>query len=116
LGDGTNTDSYVPIQVSGLNNVVAIAAGVYHTLAVTANGNIYSWGLNDHGQLGLGTSGGYQTTPQPVSSLSGVIFVSAGNHSLAVKSDGGIWSWGPNGYGQLGICTWLDTNTPVEVG
>src|SRR5581483_3323903 len=60
LGQGTTTDSYAPVQVKGpngvgfLTNIIAIAAGNFHSLALAADGTIYSWGRNSHGQLGTG--------------------------------------------------------------
>ena len=92
LGNGTTTESLVPIQVGGLSNVVAITAGQSHTMAVTATGQAIH-GDNVNGQLGLGARRLPATTPQLVNSLSGMVFVSAGDHSLAVESDGTIWTW-----------------------
>jgi alpha-tubulin suppressor-like RCC1 family protein len=59
LGNGTNTNSNVPIKVQGLltgKRIVAIAAGAFHSLALDSNMNVYSWGLNTDGQLGDGTN------------------------------------------------------------
>src|SRR4051812_10677152 len=55
LGDGTYTSSAVPIPVSGLSNVVAVSAGLIHSLSLRADGTVWAWGGNDHGQLGNGT-------------------------------------------------------------
>ena len=52
LGDGTAIDKLTPVQVSGLNNVIAIAAGSFHTLALKSDGTVRAWGLNTYGQLG----------------------------------------------------------------
>jgi alpha-tubulin suppressor-like RCC1 family protein len=63
LGDGSTTDSAVPVQVMGLTSgVVAIAAGDGHTCAVV-NGGVQCWGRNDSGQLG---NGSYTNSPVPV--------------------------------------------------
>ena len=56
LGDGTNTDSTAPVQVSGLKNVIAIAGGGYHSLALKSDGTIWAWGKNEYGQLGDGST------------------------------------------------------------
>jgi hypothetical protein len=57
LGNGTNTDSNLPVAVSGLaSGVSAIAAGFTHTCALTGAGGVKCWGFNDVGQLGNGTN------------------------------------------------------------
>ena len=101
LGDGSTTDRSTPVQVSG--RVIAIAAGSYHSLALKSDGAIWAWGSNGSGQLGDGSTSYYNSTPVPVSGLSGVIALAAGSsHTLALKSDGTVWAWGSNYDGQLG--------------
>jgi alpha-tubulin suppressor-like RCC1 family protein len=56
LGDGTTTQSTSPVQVSGLSNVTAIAAGATHTVALKTDGTVWAWGDNSNGQLGNGTT------------------------------------------------------------
>jgi alpha-tubulin suppressor-like RCC1 family protein len=65
LGDGTKTVQYVPVKVSGLSDVVAIAAGFNHTVALRTDGTIWAWGNNYYGQLGDGTTT-ERLTPVPV--------------------------------------------------
>lgn len=55
LGNGTTTDSYTPVQVTGLTGVTAIAAGI-HSLALTGDGKTWAWGYNAYGGLGNGTT------------------------------------------------------------
>jgi alpha-tubulin suppressor-like RCC1 family protein len=106
LGNGTNiVKSNVPVQVSSLTGVIAIAAGAYHSLALKNDGTVWAWGYNNYGQLGNGSNIFYSNVPVQVSSLTGVIAVAAmgSSHSLALKNDGTVWAWGANGSGQLGI-------------
>jgi hypothetical protein len=66
LGDGTTTQRTTPVQVTGLAGVSAVAAGdTYFSIALKSNGTIYSWGFNNYGQLGDGTTTN-RLTPVPV--------------------------------------------------
>ena len=109
LGRGSITsDSSIPVQVRGfdgggyLSDVVAIAKGENHSLALKSDGTVWAWGHNIYGQLGDGTTT-TRTTPVPVAGLSNVVAIASGDwHSLALKSDGTVWAWGWNPVGQLG--------------
>jgi alpha-tubulin suppressor-like RCC1 family protein len=117
LGDGTTTTRYTPTNVSGLSSgVIAIAAGYYHTCAVTTAGQVRCWGYNIYGQLGDGTTT-TKYTPNTVSGItSGATAIATGYyHSCAIVS-GGAKCWGYNTtYGQLGDGTTTNRYTPVNV-
>jgi alpha-tubulin suppressor-like RCC1 family protein len=115
LGDGTNTDSNTPVQVSNLSDVKAIAGGYHHSLALKNDGTVWAWGHNGVGQLGNGTNTD-SNTPVQVSNLSDIKAIGAGEYySLALKNDGTVWAWGHGGDGQLGNGTNTNSNTPVQV-
>lgn len=115
LGNGTNTNSNLPIIVTGLTEVVAIAGGTSHSLALNNNGTVWAWGDNFAGQLGNGTNIN-SNVPVAVSGLTGVIAISGGDsHSVALKSDGTVWAWGDNTFGQLGNGANINSNVPVAV-
>ena len=115
LGNGTMTDSDVPVPVSSLSNVSAIAAGGYHTCAVLADGTVECWGRNGDGQLGNGTMTD-SDVPVPVSGLSAASAIAAGGgHTCAVLSGGTVECWGWNGEGQLGNGTTTDSDAPVAI-
>ena len=120
LGDGTSTGRRTPVPVNGLlnvrNGVVAIAAGEGHTVALQGDGTVWTWGLDNVGQLGDGTPGGTQFLPVQVPGLSGVITVAAGgNYTVALRDDGTVWAWGLNSSGELGDGTTTDRAAPVQV-
>ena len=92
LGDGTTTQRLTPVAVSGLGSgVVAVAAGFYHTCALTTVGAVQCWGANFTGRLGDGTTT-QRLTPVQVSGLtSGVVAIAAGvHHTCAVTAAGAI--------------------------
>ncbi len=120
LGDGTTTDSAQPVQVTGLEDAVAIAAGFDHSLALRRVGStteVVAWGGNADGQLG---NDSITDAPELVAvNLAGVVSVVAGAyHTLAIVSATGereAWSWGDNSEGQLGNGTLEDSTVPVQV-
>ncbi|WP_223635057.1 MopE-related protein [Corallococcus sp. EGB] len=80
-----------PQQVPGLTNVVAVAAGEFHSLALTRDGTVWAWGRNDSGQLGDGTRD-LRVAPVRVPGLTGVMALAAtSDRSLALRADGTVW-------------------------
>eukprot|EP00064_Thunnus_orientalis_P000753 superscaffoldBa00000042_g754 len=107
VGSGSTANQPTPRRVSScLQNkvVVNIACGQLCSMAVLDNGEIYGWGYNCNGQLGLGNNGNQQT-PCRIAALQGVniIQVACGYaHTLALTDEGFVYAWGANSYGQLG--------------
>jgi alpha-tubulin suppressor-like RCC1 family protein len=114
LGNGTNTDSNVPVQVTGINGI-AVACGGSHTVALLGNGTVQTWGDNSFGQLGNGTNIG-SNVPVTVSGITNAIAVACGGyHTAALLQNGSIMTWGRGGFGQLGNNAFSNSNVPVTV-
>ena len=105
---------YIPAKVG--NGWQSVSAGADYTIGIKTDGSLWTWGLNQSGQLGLGkdTLGG---VPIPVKVGDGWRTISAGDyHAVAIKTDGSLWAWGNNSAGQLGDGTKTERNTPIKVG
>lgn len=116
-------DSYTPSKVlrepNGLGNkpVKKIFVAQHHSCALTEEGKMYCWGINNNGQLGDGTR---ITQAKPVQ-VGGILankvitdIGGTGNSSCAI-AESQIYCWGMNGDGQVGDGTTLDRTTPVLV-
>ncbi|MEX2237942.1 MAG: thrombospondin type 3 repeat-containing protein [Dehalococcoidia bacterium] len=126
--DATFADQTTPVAVSGFAlpsdpDVLAIAAGFYHSLALLADGTLRAWGYDGNGELGDGGTNTSMGTPVPVSGFAvpadpDVVAIAAGDsHSLALPADGTLRAWGNDGDGQLGDGgTNTNQPTPVPVG
>ncbi|CAE7748397.1 UVR8 [Symbiodinium microadriaticum] len=117
LGIGDTTDRHAPVKVSvNGQKIVAVAAGDDHTAAITDSGELWTWGYNSNGQLGIG---GTTNRHAPVKvSVNGqkIVAVAAGSfHSAAITDSGELWTWGWNGNGQLGVGDTTDRHAPVKV-
>ena len=118
LGDGTQTNRNVPVDVIGLTSgVMAMSAGYASSCAVLIGGGIKCWGDNAYGQFGdAGKLTDRWTPVNAVGLKNGAIKVSAGNyHSCAVNGAGGVQCWGSNYSGALGDGTNTSRLTPVDV-
>lgn len=115
LGDGTEVDENVPVQVSDVGKSFStMSAGFSHSLAITTDGDLYAWGNNSSGQLGDGTTKD-RSSPVLVSELGFSAVSAGGRHSLALSSDGSLYAWGLNGLGQLGDGSTTRREVPVEI-
>ncbi|XP_037324635.2 E3 ubiquitin-protein ligase HERC2 [Pungitius pungitius] len=112
LGHGDTTYLEEPTMIAAFNgkqtgkHVVHIACGSTYSAAITADGELYTWGRGNYGRLGHGSSED-QTTPMLVTALKGlkVTDVACGSgdaQTLSVTENGQVWSWGDGDYGKLG--------------
>ncbi|KAG0492551.1 hypothetical protein HPP92_005949 [Vanilla planifolia] len=95
----------IPSRVKALPvSVAAVSCGGFFTLALTADGQLWSWGANSNYELGRGDDTS-DWRPQPIPSLQDTRIIqiaSGGYHSLALTDEGAVLSWGHGGHGQLG--------------
>jgi alpha-tubulin suppressor-like RCC1 family protein len=129
---------------ASLSNVIAVAAGWDHSIALTSNGSVFAWGFDSFGEtdvpaglssviaiaagwdhnlalkpdgtvVGWGYNGDGEITVPP--SLGGVIAIAGGSsHSLALKSDGTVVAWGDNSEGQSTVPMDLQGVTAISAG
>ena len=117
LGDNTEDDKNLPVQVAGLGSGVAdISAGFAHTCAVKTDGSVWCWGDNASGQIG-DNSNTPRLTPAQVTSLGGPAAEVSANNSFtcARRTDGTLWCWGGNTDGELGDGSTTSSLVPNQV-
>ncbi len=96
--------------------VSEVAAGYRHSVALTRDHRVLTWGGNEHGQLGLNTitSSDARATVVPLPPGTSASGVAAGSvHTAALTADGGVLTWGANDHGQLGDGTTTERSSPV---
>ena len=101
-----------PVVVPGLPDLLDVAGGRNHAVALAADGTVWTWGANDSGQLGRGDFAAH-TAPQQVPGISKVVDVGAGaEHSMAVTEAGQVFVWGVGSRGELGLGTQNNRPSP----
>ena len=87
--------------------VPMVATGAYHSVALKADGTVYTWGYNGYGQLGDNSATDRHSPVRVIKSgggyLTNIVAVAAGdNHSLALDANGAVWAWGKSDKGACG--------------
>jgi alpha-tubulin suppressor-like RCC1 family protein len=108
LGFGNNTPVWEPTKVRELSDkgIVSLHNGLYHVIAVNDKHEVYVWGSNSLGQLGIGKTQSNFHTPELNHYLIGksIAQICCGDwHSLALTHFGDVYAWGDNKFGQIGI-------------
>lgn len=116
----TPTNPGLPIKIQGLVAGTNMASGDQHSALIASNGQIHSWGNNQHGQRGNGVSQlSDYTTPASQVSISSVpltALATGSANTLALDDTGAVWSWGLNEHGQLGVDSLTyEFNTPQKI-
>lgn len=118
LGTGSDLESqsFVPIIVTGKTEFVSLSAGIIHTCGLTAKGKAWCWGAGIVGQLGMPVPDGKTPVPVPVNTK--LLFSSiqpANATTCAMAMDKNIYCWGDNNYGKLGNDSTKSSFVPVLV-
>ncbi|XP_068628740.1 probable E3 ubiquitin-protein ligase HERC2 [Battus philenor] len=119
LGRGGSDGCAVPMNIERLNTlgVIQVECGAQFSLALTRDGEVWTWGKGDYFRLGHGLDA-HVRRPTLVEALRGhrVIHVAVGAlHCLAVTSDNQVWAWGDNDHGQQGNGTTCVNRRPALV-
>jgi len=123
LGDNKMGNLSIPVRISKLidSKYVKVAAGFSHSIALTTDGEIFVWGSNRQGQLGIPNVKA-TTTPikltidELLNESEQIIDVSSGTaHNIAITDNGRIIAWGNNNYGEIGITASSSQNTPIVI-
>ena len=115
LGIGS-TEEYktAPQKINGISNIEDVYKDVTSVIAKDKEGNLYAWGSNWRGSLGIGNTD-HQTVPTLITGINNIQDVytwASGNSVIAKDKEGNLYAWGNNEYGQLGIGNTDDQSIP----
>uniref|UniRef100_A0A8C2DV79 HECT domain-containing protein n=1 Tax=Cyprinus carpio TaxID=7962 RepID=A0A8C2DV79_CYPCA len=121
LGLGTAEEAVrVPRLIKKLceHRISQVMCGNQHCIALSKDGQLFVWGENSSGQLGLGKGEPSTLSPQPLKSLCGIPLAqisTGGDHSFALSLSGAVFGWGKNSAGQLGLNDEQDRAVPCHI-
>jgi alpha-tubulin suppressor-like RCC1 family protein len=117
LANNYITSVLTPVSVAGaVKTFCQIGAGSSHSAALDKNGKIWTWGRNNFGQLGIGSTRDYFNTPVSIYGNKTFCKIQVSlSHSAAIDYQGKVWSWGQNTFNQLGTNYFTSVLTPVRV-
>lgn len=104
MGWGDNSSGQLQVPAS-VTNVVSVACGGDHNLALLADGTVVGWGDNSYNQNTV-----------PASANPAVAIAEGGTHSLALKSDGSVVAWGNNSSGQTNVPSTVQNAMAIAAG
>ncbi|WP_300564979.1 T9SS type A sorting domain-containing protein [Flavobacterium sp.] len=114
MGNGTNIDSKIPVQIGSNTNWSVIAAGQSHSIGIQTNGTLWGWGVNGFGSVGDNTTTS-RNAPVQIGIETDWSFSSfTGSTSFALKTDGRLLAWGSNSYGEIGDGTTGSANNRLK--
>ena len=106
----------VPTQIGSATNWVSVTNDKYTGMAINTDGDLYGWGYDATGVLGLGAIGGNQVTPAQVGSKTWSVAKTNYTFSHAIDTDGKLWATGVGTDGRLGTGNTSTRNTFIQIG
>lgn len=114
----SSSESIVPKQFQGLDQVKSIAVGTNSYHALKQDGTLWAWGYNAYGVFGTGSyeaSSQDENIPVQTNVVNVEKIVAGSTHCLALKKDGTAWAWGGNNYYQIGVTKTQSTSIPQQI-
>ena len=114
IGDNANEmgDNLAAVDLGSGRTAIAVASGIYHSVAILDNGTVKAWGQNNYGQLGQGNTTGIGDNANEMGDNLTAVDLGSGRtataiaagfyHTVALLDNGTVKAWGQNNYGQLG--------------
>jgi alpha-tubulin suppressor-like RCC1 family protein len=119
LGDSSFNNRSSPGGVAGTGTTwTKVSISGTHTIAVKTDGTLWTWGSNNYGRLGIGSSGSSRNSPGTTAGGGTdwcLVSSSYSGSSAAIKTDGTLWMWGKNSCGILGDVTTSNRSSPSTV-
>ena len=106
-----------PTQIPGTTWAKS-SIGFYYSAAIKTDGTLWTWGLNDKGELGQSQAYAQlaaRSSPVQVPGTTWSTVSAAMKTTYGIKTDGTLWVWGENGYGELGVNSRTEYSSPVQV-
>lgn len=115
IGRQTKAEQNLLVErIDGLERAVSVAAGDSFSLVLIGNGEVWSFGSNEYGQLGHG--GIASSLPKQIPSLCSIVSISCGvTHAMCINEQREVYAMGRNLYGQLGLGDTKKRDTPVLI-
>ena len=116
LGIGNTNSQCIPVQcINWPGDIIDIKCGYSHTLILTSNQDVYSFGSNEYNQLGRETDDYYASSVEKISAITQIVRIECGyNHSMCLSTDNSLFVFGYNRYSQLGLEKLLNQKIPIQ--
>lgn len=121
LGIGITANQVDPVQTGCadgrcFDDWISVGLGDFHTCAIREGGDLWCWGGNLNGQLGVGTVMERDSSrPMKVGGSGWRVVEGGGSHTCGIRDDGSLWCWGRNDRGQLGLPELTRHDVPARV-